>query len=229
MTKEDCVIIAGDFGGVWLSPGNARLKSENYILDELNDRPFTTLFVPGNHENYDRLMSDEFPTVGWKGGRVKAIRPGILMLMRGEMYVIDGAKVFAFGGASSHDIRDGLLDAADPEWKRRAKALERRGLRYYRVKGLSWWEQELPTPEELRHGEETLAANGWATDYVITHCAPTGIQYLLGRDDRDALTDWLEKVHGRLAYRKWYFGHYHANCPVNDRDELLYQKIVRVK
>ena len=38
-------------------------------LDELDRRSFTTLFIPGNHENYARLMSDEFQTADWHGGK----------------------------------------------------------------------------------------------------------------------------------------------------------------
>lgn len=68
MSKEDYCMIAGDFGGVWYGVNDtAHRKSEDYNLDELDSRSFTTLFVPGNHENYARLMSDEFPVKEWKG------------------------------------------------------------------------------------------------------------------------------------------------------------------
>ena len=135
MTKEDYCIITGDFGGVWYGVNDkAHRKAEDYNLDELNNRSFTTLFVPGNHENYARLMSDEFLVKEWNGGMVKEIRPSILMLMRGEMYEIDGAKFFAFGGASSHDITDGILDGADPDWKTKALQLQRHGKYFFRIK-----------------------------------------------------------------------------------------------
>ena len=51
MTKEDYMIICGDFGGVW--DGG---KKEERNLDWLEDLPFTTLFVSGNHENFDLLQ-----------------------------------------------------------------------------------------------------------------------------------------------------------------------------
>ena len=226
MTKEDYVIIAGDFGSIWYPvQDTSHRKAEDYNLDELDKRNFTTLFIPGNHENYTRLMGDEFPTVSWKGGVAKLIRPSILMLMRGEMYDIDGTHVFAFGGARSHDIQDGLLDVEDPDWKRKARQLRHQGKRYYRVKGMSWWEEELPTAREMRHGLDTLKASGWAADYVITHCAPTSVQRRLGRDDADVLTDYLEAIHQHLQYRKWFFGHYHANREIDDRHVLLYEQI----
>ena len=53
LTKDDYVVICGDFGGVWSYKGET--KEEKYSLDWLESKPFTTLFVPGNHENYDRL------------------------------------------------------------------------------------------------------------------------------------------------------------------------------
>lgn len=46
LTKEDHVLILGDFG-IWDNS-----KAENYNLDWLEDKPFTTLFISGNHENY---------------------------------------------------------------------------------------------------------------------------------------------------------------------------------
>ena len=47
MTKKDYCIIAGDFGGVWYGVNDkTHRKAEDYNLDELNNRSFTTLFVP---------------------------------------------------------------------------------------------------------------------------------------------------------------------------------------
>lgn len=77
LTKEDYLIICGDFGGVW--DGS---DTEQRWLDWLEVRPFTTLFVSGNHENYDLLGS--YPISQWHGGLVQAIRPSVLHLMRGQ-------------------------------------------------------------------------------------------------------------------------------------------------
>lgn len=229
MTKEDYCIIAGDFGGVWYGVDDEiHRKAEDYNLDELNNRSFTTLFVPGNHENYARLMSDEFPVKEWNGGMVKEIRPSILMLMRGEMYNIDGIKFFAFGGASSHDISDGLLDGADPDWQTKALQLQLRGKYLFRIKGISWWEEELPTEEEMQHGIDVLNQNNWKTDFVITHCAPSSTQALLGHHDNNVLTKYLEEIRQNLTYKRWFFGHYHNNMQVNAQDILLYEQLVRV-
>ena len=54
MTKNDYVIICGDFGGVW----NYQEEStfEKHWLDWLNEKNFTTLFVDGNHENLHKVI-----------------------------------------------------------------------------------------------------------------------------------------------------------------------------
>ncbi len=229
MTKDDTMIIAGDFGGVWHGREDwQNRKAEDHNLDELEARSFTTVFVPGNHENYARLMSDEFPEKRWNGGRVKEIRPSVLMLMRGEMYEIDGCRIFAFGGASSHDIKDGILDGDDPGWKEEARRLNRQGKYYFRVKGISWWPEELPSEEEMQHGRDTLEDNGWYADYVITHCASTSVQTLAGFYERDVLTDYLDELRGNLDYKRWFFGHYHDNRQVAARDILIYEQMIRV-
>ena len=44
MNRDDCMIILGDFGGVWDGSSEERKQ-----LDWLNEKPFTTLFVTGNH------------------------------------------------------------------------------------------------------------------------------------------------------------------------------------
>ena len=46
MTKDDTVIITGDFGGVWFSDSR-----DDETLDWLERLPFTLAFVCGNHEN----------------------------------------------------------------------------------------------------------------------------------------------------------------------------------
>ena len=46
MTKEDYVIICGDFGGVWSSDKES--NEETMLMDWLDHKSFTTLFVDGN-------------------------------------------------------------------------------------------------------------------------------------------------------------------------------------
>ena len=145
MTRADCVIICGDFGGVWNDGAEQQAG-----LDRLNDLPFTTLFLDGNHENFDLLAS--YPATQWHGGRVQVIRPNVLHLMRGQVYDIGGKTFFTMGGAACHDIRNGVLDLGDPDFERKYRQL-RRQKKFFRIKHLSWWEQELPTRSWTRRGK----------------------------------------------------------------------------
>jgi metallophosphoesterase superfamily enzyme len=63
MTKSDYVIIAGDFGVIWDNS-----KEQDYFLKWLDNKKFTTLFIDGNHENFDLL--NEYPITEWNGGKV---------------------------------------------------------------------------------------------------------------------------------------------------------------
>ena len=111
MTKDDYVIICGDFGGVWTFEEESSREKE--ALDWLNNKNFKTLFVDGNHENYTRLYN--YPVEEWHCGKVHKIRNSVLHLMRGEIFNINNKKIFTFGGAKSHDIQDGILNLDEEE------------------------------------------------------------------------------------------------------------------
>ena len=102
MTRDDFVIVCGDFG-LWNND-----KTEKWWLAEKN---FTVLFVDGNHENFDRLYGDEFDIVDFYGGKAHKIQDNLYHLMRGYIFNICEKKIFAFGGAQSHDIKDGIMRA----------------------------------------------------------------------------------------------------------------------
>ena len=48
--------------------------------------------------------------------------------MRGQVFEIDGKSIFAFGGASSHDIAGGILEPDDPDFKKKKKKLDQAGI-----------------------------------------------------------------------------------------------------
>lgn len=219
LTKDDYVIICGDFGGLW--DGTPR---ERNWLDWLEARPFTTLFVSGNHENYDLLSA--LPVEAWRGGKVQRVRPSVVHLMRGQVYELDGRRFFTMGGASSHDIDGGILDPADPQLKRKCRQLDARGA-LYRIEHLSWWREELPSGAEYREARANLEKCGWEVDFIVTHCCPTLVLEALGVENcrPDALTDFLEEVAGNCRFRHWFFGHYHDDRRVGEKFTLLYRQI----
>lgn len=225
MTKDDYVIICGDFGGVW--DKDTESNTEKWWLDWLESKSFTTLFVDGNHENFDRLY--DYPVEEWHGGKVHKIRDSVIHLMRGQVFIIDGKKIFTFGGAASHDIDGGILELDDPDFKRKKKILDK-GWKPYRINHLSWWAQELPSVEELEEGRKNLEAHKNTVDFIVSHCCASSTLALFsqGMYKPDILTTYFEEIRQKVRFKKWFFGHYHDNRNVSAEEILLYEQIIRI-
>lgn len=221
MDRQDFVIVCGDFG-YW-----DRSREQEYWLNWLAQKNFTLLFVDGNHENYDLLA--ELPVELWHGGKVQRIRDNVIHLKRGQVFTLQGRRFFTFGGARSHDVTDGILEADDPDLRRKVKRLEKVGA-LYRINHLSWWKEEMPSEAEYEEGRTSLNAYGWECDYILSHCAPSSVQALMscGGFAPDPLTDYLEEIKNRCDYRKWFFGHYHEDECVDDRHQVLYHRLERI-
>lgn len=255
LTKTDYVIICGVFGGVWETNRFEAKESpaEKDALDWLDNKPFTTLFIPGNHENYDRLtgckneaiinswyyakmptkekekLQQGYPRKQWHGGYVRELRPSVFMLERGYIFVIDGKYCFAFGGANSHDIQDGILDpAAFPDEASFKEAYKAKRGQMFRVRGVSWWDEEMPSQEEMERGRQNLQAFEGKIDYVFSHDAPASDKIYLGYSEIDDLNRYLESLKDEMTYDKWFYGHLHDNRRVYENHYLLYEQVIRI-
>lgn len=199
--EGDFVIILGDFGLVFAPEGQS--AEERWWLKWLDEKPWTTLFIDGNHENFARLNA--LPEEEWRGGRVHRVSESVLHLMRGQIFEIDGRSFFTMGGAASHD-------------------------RQFRKEGRSWWPEELPSEEELARADAALDGCGRRVDYVLTHCAPTLVQ---GRINPtflpDRLTEYLQHVRDTTAFHRWYFGHYHVDREYDDGFCALYDCVLPIE
>ena len=221
MTKDDYVIICGDFG-YWDNSNHGR-----YWRAWLDDKPFTTLWVDGNHENYDLLKA--LPSDEWHGGKVQFIEPTVIHLMRGQVYDIDGCKIFTFGGARSHDIDGGILERKDPNFAKRKKLLDRENI-CYRINHESWWKEEIPCSEEFAEGLQNLEKHNFDVDFIISHCCSTNTQAVLsgGLYKQDELTDYFDEIREKTQFKKWFFGHYHIDRNVSPSEIALYEQIIRI-
>ena len=202
LTKEDYLIIAGDFGGVFHGG-----EKDNAILDYYESCPWTTLFIDGNHENFDLLS--KYPVTEWNGGKVHFIRPSVIHLMRGQVYTIEEKTIFTMGGAASID-------------------------RNYRIEGKSWWREELPSGEEYFEADTNLALHNNKVDYVITHCCSARQYYRFAAIHfhafvRDSLTDYLDELEKRISFKHWYYGHHHEDLEVDETHTMLCRKVIRME
>jgi len=174
-----------------------------YWLDWLNNKNFTTLFIDGNHENFFNLY--QYPTIDFLGGKTHQIKSSIYHLMRGEIFTIENSTFFVMGGGISID-------------------------RAYRIDGLSWWKEEIPSYAEIENGFSNLKKYNNRVDYVLTHSAPTDIslKILSHHCEEDVVTKILDKFKEKIDFKKWYFGHHHQNKIIDDKFELLYSNIIKV-
>ena len=246
MTKDDHVIICGDFGCVWnydsrydptrsafkdvICMARGESKEEKYWLDWLDSKPFTTLFCDGNHENYDRLES-AYEEVDFLGGKAHKIRNSVSHLERGYVFDIDGATIFVFGGAESHDISDGIVRPSEFDseraLKQKLKRMNQQSMSY-RVDHISWWERELPSEAEMQRGLRELEKHGNKVDFIITHCAPRQVASTAGYYDDNTLVQYLDGVADKVDFKRWFFGHYHENRQILTKYIMLYEQIVRI-
>ena len=204
LKKSDYVIICGDTGICWDGK-----EGDKNLQKWYTEKPWTTLFIDGNHDNFDLLES--YPVTEWNGGKVHMITDSVIHLMRGQVYNIDGVSIFTCGGAMSID-RGAATGTAERDYKN----------------GI-WWPQEKITGFDLFEAKENLKKVGNRVDLFITHTVPSDIKLQMGYYSHpDISEDYIEEMMKGVDY-KWHFcGHYHVNEQYG-KTQILYNKIVEYK
>lgn len=199
LTKSDYVIIAGDCGVAWSQ------KTLEKNIAEYEKLPFTTLFIDGNHENFDIL--NKYQVVNRDGGKAHVISPSVIHLMRGQIFTIEDKTFFTFGGAVSTD-------------------------KHYRKEGVSWWKEEEPDETEYDEAVANLEKVNYKVDYIITHTIDERAFYYYPMNSYGFhiyhISRRLNYFEETVQYKHWYFGHYHLNAVLNDKKTALYDSIVKL-
>lgn len=190
-TDQDLLILLGDIGLCFeKTEENARF-TERFLSIQKN-----VAFLDGNHENHAYLNS--FPEVPWNGATVHRLTDHIVHLKRGNIYTIQGKRIFTFGGCKSSS-----------RWKEM---------------GL-WYPGEEATEEECAFARKELERYDYKVDYILTHkyeqtpgknpvCIP--MQELTGFIDTN------------VPFKKWYAGHYHITGKIDDRHILIYDVLTEL-
>jgi len=183
----------GDFGGVWYPFGED--KEQEYWLDWLADKPWTTAVVLGNHENYNII--ETLPWTEMWGNEVRYLEREsgnrIYFFKRGGIYEINGHKCLTIGGATSID-------------------------KHLRSPGFSWWEQEDISRDEVENCFNELDEKGYEVDYVFTHTCPSRMvmefvhmtMYNQGKL-HDHTAQFLDEIDNKVEFKGWWFGHMHVD------------------
>ena len=204
LTKDDYLIIAGDFGLIYHPE---QTSAERYWLKWLAERPFSVLWVDGNHENFDRL--NQLPLENKFGGLVGRVADSIFHLRRGEIYQIQDKKILAFGGAASSD-------------------------KIHRVEHISWWKEEVPSYQDMDHCLENLYKHQNEVDIIVAHTCPFSLVSILlawtkkyeGREI-DPTTKMLEHIVSTTKFSDFYCGHWHIDREMS-KYHFVYEKILKI-
>jgi len=209
LTRDDYVIIAGDFGGVW------HKGRYNQDLHHFKRLPYTVLFVDGNHENFDIL--DAMPVEIWKGGKVHRVAKNIIHLMRGQVFTIEGKTFFTFGGAESVD-KDTRTEGAswwpqevptEADYAEAYKNLEAHGNKADYIITHTIDERALDCPQLKKFLESK------------------------GATETNRGLSGFEKT---VDYKHWFFGHYHIEAVIPrpkgetgaSRKSALFNKFIEI-
>lgn len=204
MTKDDIVIVLGDFGVIWEKDS----QMTDTVLEWLSKKNFTLAFLDGNHENFPEIARLEKETY-WNGGKIGLLPYGIIHLLRGEIYNINGRIIGVCGGANSIDL-------------------------WHRTEGISWWREEEITDNDIDNFMAAANKYNNKIDMMLSHDAPASmipiIKLYSGVNDGDISNSQiqLEKINQEINIDKWYFGHWHIDKVIDDKFECLYKKIKEV-
>jgi hypothetical protein len=223
LTKDDLVIICGDFGLLWK---NIPDKEELYWTKWYNEKPWTTLFIDGNHENHYRLS--QLPVVEKFGGKVGIVADSIFHLKRGEIYTINNKTFFCMGGAKSTD--DGRLE------------------------GVDIWREEIPCYNEMNYAIENLERYNNKVDYIIAHTFPReliaklmlALKIDISNIDENEMNNYvddftksmygryldptarfLSEVCSRVQFEKYFGGHFHVDMII-DKYTMLFDDVIEI-
>lgn len=192
LSRDDYLIVLGDFGLDACDLQPDKKKKANWV-EWLNEQPWTTLFIDGNHEDFIWLESLEEKE--WCGGKIGIAHENIFYLKRGEVFTIDGKTFFTMGGATSID-------------------------KYLRTVGHTWFYQEIPNYNEWDNAIVNLSRHGLGVDYVLSHTMPSSIakEYLrqfgqeLKTNDNEVEHSFQMLIENyNLEFKKWFCGHWHPD------------------
>lgn len=198
LSKDDYLIIAGDFGGLFFE------KELEKQLSYYTKLPFMVLFVDGNHENFDLINS--YPVSIWNGGKVHIIKDNIIHLMRGQIFTIEGKTIFTFGGGTSIDKM--FRKEHVSWWKEEIPSEEE-------------VEEGINNLKKYNNNVDYVI-----THSIDSNTLNDPRLFFEGRKceifEDNLILDKFENI---IEYKHWYFGHYHKDVKINDKKTALYNTI----
>ncbi|MDD4222369.1 MAG: hypothetical protein WCQ63_00315 [Methanomethylophilus sp.] len=202
LTKDDFLIILGDCGAM------APRVDREAVVRCYRALPCSVLYLDGSRDDYDTLS--DYPPFRWNGGLIQVISRGILHLMRGQVFRLDGKTFFVAGGAATLDRSE-----SDKYW--------------------DWWPEQDPGPADWEAAETALNACDRQVDYVLSCDCPVRWRAEVAVCDPTAAESpseasrWLDGLEPTINYRHWFFGNYAADTEVaGGRAQCVCRQVVRL-
>lgn len=214
LTESDVIIILGDAGINYY--GDVR---DQKLKKRLSAIPVTLLCIHGNREIRPQNIAT-YIEKSYMGGRVmyEEEYPSLLFAVDCSIYRFNGISAIAIGGANSED-------------------------KFYLIdNSLPYWEDERPSEITKRRFIRIMKNADWTIDVVLSHAAPIkfarygseslkkrryGFDHEYIKDPDRSVEIWLDEMEEKLAYQKWYAGHYlidHAGADIT----FVHDKIIEL-
>ena len=201
LKKGDTLLICGDFGFLWTGS-----PAEEKILAKLSKKKFNICFIDGTHENFKLLNKKEISV--WNGGKVHHLGGNLYHLMRGQIFEIEGLKIFTMGGGESPNLE-------------------------IRMANNTWFKEESPNQQELLEGAENIEKYNSKVDIIITHEPSAKIKDFLQlkameKTKLTLLNTYLEELANSCEYSKWYFGSMHIDKHISAANIAVFNNVLNV-
>ena len=219
LDESDILVVLGDCALVEWPHAEAEGK---YQCDWLNEKPWTTILLYGNHDNYEAIK--KYPVVEKFGGYVREIIPDgkVFALDFPAILNLNGHKTLLIPGANSHDI-----DYLCYSWEKDKINRWKKNRIWHRVVGESWWPEEKPNcaavesllrdnlgiwPSDLY---KRTKIDKFKVDFILTHDCPASMTKLMchGSGPRMIATQeekFLEDIKRCANFKYWFHGHMHT-------------------
>ena len=208
LTKNDVLIVCGDLGIIWSYDPDQNQEG----INKFQELPCTVCFVDGNHENH--LVLNNLPKINKFSSKVRKISDSVFYLIRGNVYKINGKKIFAYGGGHSYD-------------------------KHRRLENINWWPNEIPGINDQMNAIKNLAIHDWKVDYIVTHTpSEKDIKTINSKEDfyfsnfqdnpETNHRKFLDTIKSQLNFRKHYCGHLHIEYKI-PQTRVIYKQTLELK
>lgn len=191
LTKEDIVIVIGDFGFYW----NNSIQEHNK-RKELAKLPCKICFIDGNHENHELI--GKLPIKEMFGNEVGYDEKyGFIHLKRGYSYIIQEKSFLCLGGGHSVDL-----------------SIRKEGISWWKQENISTedilallktLEQKQDFDYVLTHTCPMSILKELEKQKLLMHKVPSF--WVINHINEEV----LEVLKNSITFKYWMFGHFHLN------------------